>query len=498
MPALDSFRAARWARTHNLILQALLFLTLFGGLNYLARNYAWRYDLTQQRRYSLSAETLSYLQNLQRPIRIIVTLTEDQDNEEIAQIYRDMRGLLREYEYATEDEANGRITVDYLDVYQRRREADQLEIEEANQIVLICGDRRRTVMLGEIYKVENGVKRVAFQGEQAITSAILDVSNPEKKKIYFLTGHGELSPEVVDPVRGLSALGDALRQRNFEVNTINLAHTRKVPTDASLLIAVAPQGRFQPMEQELLRQHLATNAGRLILLLAPGAPHGLEDLLLDWGIVVDDDVIYDTGTENMTEEGELLLRSLTPHPVTQTLIDYSLEPRIGRARSVRPDPGRSIGNGLNVTTLAATSTTAWGEVSLGLRTVPEYNPGIDIRPIPGMEPRDRLGVVVASERVAVRDNLPFSVRGGRLIVFGTGDLIANNRIAIVDNQNIFLGAVNWMVDRDANFSMPARVIERFQLSLSAGELTRLRYSLLLALPGAAGLLGLIVYWTRRS
>ncbi|HTO05339.1 MAG TPA: Gldg family protein, partial [Opitutus sp.] len=149
MPALDSFRAARWARTLNLILQALLFLTLFGGLNYLARNYAWRYDLTQQRRYSLSAETLSYLQNLQRPIRIIVTLTDDQDNQEIAQIYRDMRGLLREYEYATEDEANGRITVDYLDVYQRRREADQLEIEEANQIVLICGDRRRTVMLSE-------------------------------------------------------------------------------------------------------------------------------------------------------------------------------------------------------------------------------------------------------------------------------------------------------------------------------------------------------------
>ena len=86
---------------------------------------------------------------------------------------------------------------------------------------------------------------------------------------------------------------------------------------------------------------------------------------------------------------------------------------------------------------------------------------------------------------AVRDNLPFSVRGGRLVVFGTGDLIANNRMAIIDNQNIFLGAVNWTVDRDANFSMPARPIERFQLSLSASELTRLRYSLLLALPSVA-------------
>ncbi len=39
-----------------------------------------------------------------------------------------------------------------------------------------------------------------------------------------------------------------------------------------------------------------------------------------------------------------------------------------------------------------------------------------------MEPPDRLGIAVASERVAARDNLPFSVPGGRLVVVGTGDL----------------------------------------------------------------------------
>jgi hypothetical protein len=33
---IDSFRAARWIRTLNLVLQAVLFLTLIGGLNYLA------------------------------------------------------------------------------------------------------------------------------------------------------------------------------------------------------------------------------------------------------------------------------------------------------------------------------------------------------------------------------------------------------------------------------------------------------------------------------
>ncbi|MBS0630493.1 MAG: GldG family protein [Verrucomicrobia bacterium] len=496
MFTLDSFRTARWLRTLNLLLQAVLFLTFFGGLNYLARNHPGRFDLTPQRRHSLSPETLSYLRNLSQPVRIVVTLTEDSDNPAIAQAYRDMHGLLREYAFATEGDSARKITVQYLDVYQRRRDADQLGIDQPDSIVLICGDRRRTVALGEIYRVVKGEKK-AFQGEQAITAAILDVSSAEKKKIYFLTGHGELSPEDVDPVHGLSTLRDSLRQRNFDVEALNLGYLRKIPTDASLLIAVAPQGKFTPFEQELLRQYLSTAAGRLVLLLAPGQPHGLEDLLLDWGLIVDDDLICDTGAQNMTEEGDLLLRFLTPHPVTQTLIDYNLQPRIGPARSVRPDPGRSLGSSLTVTTLAATSTTAWGEVSYRLHTVPQRDPGVDIVPLPGMEPRDRLGVAVASERVSVRDNLPFSVRGGRLIVFGTGDLIANNRIADVANQNIFLSAVNWTVDRDAQFNIPARPIERFQLSLSAGELTKLRYSLLLALPGAAALLGLIVYWTRR-
>ena len=36
MPSPDSFRTARWLRTINLVLQAVLFLTFFAGLNYLA------------------------------------------------------------------------------------------------------------------------------------------------------------------------------------------------------------------------------------------------------------------------------------------------------------------------------------------------------------------------------------------------------------------------------------------------------------------------------
>ena len=491
MPSLDSFRTARWLRTLNLVLQAVLFLTLFGGLNYLARNHAWRYDLTHQHRYSLSAETKAYLNNLPRPTRIVVTV------QDTSPAYRDISGLLREYTYATEGNPNARITAEFLDVYKNRRRAEELGIEQPDVIVVISGDKRRALITDDLYRIKNK-QREAFQGEQALTAALLEVSNPGRKRIYFLTGHGELNPEDIDPVRGLSALKDELRVRNFDVDRLELSTNPKVPDDAALVVAVAPQGRYTPAEQELLRQYLGAAAGRFIVLLAPGQPHGLGSLLLDWGILVDDDLVYDTGADNMTEEGDLILKLFQPHPITQTLIDYQIPLRLGQARSVRPDPGRKPGSGLTVTTLAATSSTAWGEVGYRLQTAPEYNPGFDIKnDRPGLEPSDHLAIIMASERVTARAGLDFSVRGGRLVVFGTGDPIANHRITIPGNLDIFLSAVNWCVDRDTQFNIPVRPIERFQLALSASELIRLRRTLLLVLPGAALLLGLIVYWTRR-
>jgi hypothetical protein len=498
MPSpLQSFRAVRWLRTLNLVLQAFLVLTLFGGLNYLARNHPeWRKDLTNDRRFSLSPETLSYLKNLPRPVRIVVTLNADTPNPEL-------RGLLQEYRLATEANPNGAIKIDYLDVYQNRREAEPLGLDQPDVILLLAGDQRTALAVDDLYRItrdkDGKPVRTAFLGEKELTARLLDVSSPERKKIYFLAGHGELRPDETDGNRGLTVIRDQLRVRNFEVDGLDLSVARKIPADASLLVAVAPQSRFTPVEQELLRDYLRANAGRLLLFLAPGFSHGLEDLLLDWGVLVDDDLVYDTGPANVSDAGDLVILAFDKtHPVTQTLISYNFKLLLGRTRTVRPDPGRATGNGLNTVTLAATSPTAWGEVSYrDLSQLPQFNRGIDIAPLPGMDPKDRLGVVVASERLAVRDNLPFSVRGGRLVVFGTGDLPVNNRIVNAGNLNLFLNAVNWTVDRDTQLNIPARPIERFQLALSADVFLKLRYALLFVLPGIAGLLGLAVYWARR-
>jgi ABC-type uncharacterized transport system len=495
MLPIESYRAARWLRTTNLVAQAGLFLTLFGGLNFLALHYHWRFDLSQHRRYSLSPETISYLLELKRPVRMVVTLTPDSDNADAIQAYYDVQNLLREYVYITASnhdakaDRDGRIQVEYLDVYKNRREAEALGVDQPDVILFLCApDNRRTVALSELYEYEHR-RPVSFKGEQTITAALLDVSKPDKNKICFLTGHGEMSTADVSPARGLSVLREQLLLRNFDVETLDLSITRRVPEGVDLIVICSPMGRFQPFEEELLRQYLTTRAGRVILTLDCGHDCGLGNLFSDWGVRVDDDQVFETNSQFVADNGDLVIRDPEgSHPITKSLVDYNLALRISSPRSVRPDPDRPPDRALKVSVLASSSPSSWGEFSYLVQHPPVFDAGSDL---PGP-----LGVVVASER-ASPGSLPNSVPGGRLVVIGTGDIFSNHRLADTGCQALSLNAVNWAVDRDTQLHFPPRPIEHFQLSLSQEQLAKLRLGLLFALPGAVGLLGLLVFWTRR-
>lgn len=485
-----SFRTVRWLRTLNLVLQALLVLTLFGGLNYLALHHGWRFDLTENRRHSLSPETRSYLASLRADVQIIVTLTDDTDNDEVNQAYRDVSGLLNEYVNATSTNRQHRVSVRYLDVYQQRRDAEAFGIDQPNIILVLSGNNRRVIELSELYRVVNRIK-MAFLGEQAFTAAILNVSSPRQQVLYFLQGHGEMRLDDVSPTRGLSVLAAELALRNFAVAPLDLSQSRAIPDDAALVVIAGPQNRFEPFEEELLRQYVANRAGRLLALIPPAVSHGLDNLFFDWGVLADDVFILDSGPAGQNETGDLILYPTTnPHPVITFLANNRIPLRFGASRQVRPDPGRSLDSSLEVIPLLATSETAWGERGYRLRPPFEYNPETDL---PG-----RLAVGTASERTTATGDLPFSVRGGRLVLFGGADWVANGRLAAGGNLSLILASVNWLVDRDTQLNIRARPIERFQLSLSQQQLSRLRYLLLGGLPGVIAVLGFLVYWTRRN
>ena len=484
-----TFASARRRRTAHLLAQGFLVLTLVAGLNFLATRHAWRFDLSRHARHSLSAETRSYLKDLAAPVTVVVTFTDDNEVDELNEAYRAIRTLLRDYVDASASNPRGPIKVEFVDVFRNRTAAERYGVGDPNRIFVFSGDNGRELKLDDIYRLKDGVP-VDFTGERAFTAAILDVSRAEKQKVYFLVGHGEMDPVDTSPDRGLTVLKDELILRNFDVGVVDLPTSRTLPPDAALLIIVGTQGRYSPAEQEMLRRYVSTQAGRILLLLKPKAPHGLDDLLYDWGVQADDVVVIDSGSDGRADTGDLIAYpSDSNHPVVSFLYDNKMHAPFGPSRVVRADPGRTADPGLSVVPLLAASPTAWGE--RGYRQNNTTRDETDLLPPP------RLSLGTASERVTPKGALPFSVRGGRLVVFGNADWLANQRISAGGNAILAFAAINWLVDRDAQLNLPPRPIERFQLALSSAELNRLRLTLLLALPAAAAILGLLVYWNRR-
>ena len=485
---MESFQTNRLARLVNIILQTLLIIILFAGLNYLGLKYFQRNDLTRGRVYSLSAETISYLRQLDEPVRVIVTLIEEEGEPEMKRMYREVRAVLREFAYATRDNPAASIDIEFLNVYQQRRRAELLGVEEPNMVLFVAGEKRKAVFPNDLYKTEDR-KPSLFQGEKAFMAAILDVSGRQRPVIYFLTGHGEMRLTDVSPLRGMSQFESALRVRNFEMRELELATTPQVPNDAALICIISPQTALRPIEQQALREYLSAGAGRAFVILDPAKPHGLEDLFFEWGILADDVLVIEADPNYRVEGGDLLIRRLAEHPATQVLVDNMIPILSGPSRSVRADPGRPLDESLTVTELMATSDASWGERNyLGQGGI-AFDPNVDLRgPI-------KLGAV-AERRVDSR--LGISLPGGRLIVLGTSDLLSNNRIGSFGNLTLALNTITWALGRDETLNIPVRTTEKLQLMISQRQLTYTRLAIQFGPPLIVALFGAFILWRRRN
>lgn len=448
-----------------------------------------RHDLTEGNIYSLSPETRAYLAQLQQPIEVIVTISENTDEPGLTDILKDVKLLLREYEYATRNQGANRVTVEYLNVYAQTSRARALGIEDPNVIVFKSGDRQPLqVKINELYKIQDAEIR-EFLGENVFTRSILEIVETSEPVLYFTTGHGEFSANNVTASTGASSLFNELKSRSFTTRTIDLSTAEAIPEDASLIVIAAPKTRLLPQEQLLLETYLNKRAGRVIALLEPGRDHGLDDLFYEWGILAEDALVVERDPNYIINGGDLMVRRFSEHPLTLSLFEQGIPVITDRAISVREDPGRPIDDSLVVNELLATSDQSWGERQYRETLFPTYNASIDLAgPI-------KIGAI--SER-QVDSTLGISLPGGKLTVFGTSNFISNQRIQASGNLYLILNAINYSVDRYTRLNIPPRPIKKVKLDLSIEQLHLARYLIWFAPPAVIGFLGLLVYISRRN
>lgn len=487
----ESFQFANRLQRLNRWLQVALLLLFIGGLNYLAINHFVRVDLSSQHRHALSPETYAYLEELPRQVTVYVTIPPDSPRREEDLLYRYTSSLLDEFRYLSRRKGEFLITVEYLDIYKDIARADELArlhgLNQANAVLVVSGDRHRLLPADELPRFDEG-RPVAFTGESALISAIVEVTSQRSPVLYFLTGHNETSPEDNHPRSGLSQLAGELRLRNFSLRPLDLSQSSQVPADAAAVIIADPRGPLLPSEIEHLRTYLTERAGRLLVWLRPGIQTGLHSLFTEWGLYLPDHRLVETDPAFRQSTRGLLLRNFGQHSVMRTLIDNQTFIRAETARPVLVVRAQPPDERLTTVPLFASSESAWSEAAYKADGPPAFDPESDLKgPVP---------LAAVASRGAARQ-LGIRVAGGRMAVFGSPGLFSNERLSSLGNRTLFFNSLNWLLDRENHLSIPPRPIQTFQLAASRRELQSLAL-LFFLVPFGVAFFGLLVHWIRRN
>ena len=495
----EDFRFVRKVRGLNLALQIALGFTLFVGLNFLASRHYLKHDFSENRMNSLSPESVAYIENLKAPVEIYMTIREPDsqgaDQALVAEskaMVAEIERLLSQYEYESMSGGERKIRFQKVDPLADRRKGEELVRRFGNDVegvvIVASGDKHKKILLTDIYDIEDN-RRVNFKGEQAVSSALLSVSNPKQNKIYFLTSHGELSYKSADAKRGLSELGNALSLRGYKLGELDLSSQGSVPADADMLIIAAPQTAMLAREVDAIRKYLLNSNGRVVMFLGLGPIYGLEDVLFEWGLRADDMQVADTGEYESTT-GDLITRSYPqkPHPIVKYLVGLELPVQFGTVRPVREDLGAPIDGNLKLWPLIGSSQTSWADRAYKRDKVLSFHGDVDL---PGPLPLAMLATRSGGGDLGV------DIRGGRLAVFGDEDFITNGRFNGLGNSKLALNTINWMFDETSSLNIPPRKVDRYTLTISRGDIWSLTLRFL-GLPFAVLLAGLATYILRRQ
>ena len=118
--------------------------------------------------------------------------------------------------------------------------------------------------------------------ENAITNALRKVLKGERRKVYFLAGHGER--DIGDPKPGgFQVAKRALDNEGYEVESLNLLTRGSVPEDAAVVIVAAPKKPLLSTEVQTLKAYLE-KGGRLLIMLEAFEDGGLKGFLAGYGV----------------------------------------------------------------------------------------------------------------------------------------------------------------------------------------------------------------------
>jgi hypothetical protein len=419
------------------------------------------------------------------------------------------------------DEASDSLSVVHVEPNAERARAialaqelgiDAKRIESMKETVVVkYGDRRRDVDITDIFETRPpssfGMpgREAVFRGEDALTSAIAELLDERRHRVYFVTGHGEGS--TGGGPSDYSTAADALRGMNFEAADLKLAEARGVPDDADVVVIAGPTrpiptGGPGVDELKAIGDHLDRGGGLLVLLdnlvLNPGhSASGIERVLAGYGVGVRQDVVaagpesvlvdLGSGRRVLNTRGWTIGLPSAFHEVSRPLAAH----RAFLFQACCLEETRARKEGYMTWRLLEGDDRSWGEKD------PSRSAAYD-------EDADLAGPTILALAVsASHEEGELAVENpAKIVVFSDADFLSNQFMESPNyrysaNMSVFLNAVNWMVGRRENIGIEPKERQRRTAVITPRRRSRLFWGVVVGPAVLMVVLGIVV-WRMRS
>jgi ABC-type uncharacterized transport system involved in gliding motility auxiliary subunit len=442
----------------NTLVAVLLVVGLIGVVEALSFRHNARLDLTENRRHSLSSQTIQILQNLKAPVNAVAFYRSDQPGKRI------IEDLFKQYAR----HAGDKLTWKVVDPDRDPTLARALGVENYGTTVLQAKNRTEKVQDAEQEdKLTNGLVKVLREGKQIV---------------YVLQGHGE--PDLASTDRsGFSEAKTALEKANYEVKPLVLARQGKVPDDAAILVVAGPRTDLLAPEIEALDAYLG-RGGKLLVMVNPpfperSQPESLRKLLARWGLGLADDLVIE-----LNPIGQVfgigpqvpIVQQYEPHPITRDMRNITTLFPLTRSITIAKTPP----TGVTIQPLARTTPDSWGETD---RQALEQG---QAKPDPA-DPKGPLNLAVA----ATKDK-------ARIVLVGTANAAVNQFLNVQGNPDFFLNTVSWLAEQEDQISIRPKDTKSTPVFLNAQQAQAVLWLPVVILPSLALAGGIVAVVRRRA
>ena len=404
----------------------VLVFGIVGLLNYLGNKNFKEFDLSSEKRNSLTDQSLKILDMVKSPLKMTV--------------------------YATREEWAGMLNL--LKLYTAKSkliEVTAVDTDLRPDLVKSKGITQNGTVIIEYEKKETPFPII---DELSVTNALLKALREEEIVIYQITGHQELGCSNKSP-EGMSFLCEKLSSQNYEVKNLDLTRTKEVPRDASALMIMGPISSFLPQEAAQIAQYLK-RGGSLFLALAPAFKAELYDnltsLTIPYGLRLGKDVVIDRLSTVQGAEATIpiITKYENEHPITSGLNLRTVFPLSSSVSKVEGNDTAQI--------LATTSSFpgSWAESDLKGVTKgrAEYQEGQDLK--------GPVGLMGVGERLEEGQ-----ARVSRVVLLGSSSFLVNAYQGQSGNTTLFLNAMSWVVNDEGIISLNRPGTEEVPVILSA-------------------------------